>query len=162
MTDTSRTPAHERTPAQWTDAIYWRGPQSYGSDVDDWTPWIRFAGILMMVVGVFAVIQGLVAILSPDFYVVHGDGRVVAVASYGTWGWVHLVLGVLVVAAGAGVLAGQLWARVVGIALAAISAVVNLAFIASYPMWAVVVIALDIAVIFALATNRRGAPADTP
>ncbi|PVY97953.1 DUF7144 family membrane protein [Actinomycetospora cinnamomea] len=147
----------QRTPAQWVDAIYTPGPRSYGSDVDDWTRWIRFAGIVMMIAGAIGVIQGLVALLQPSFYVVNGGDRVLAVVSAGVWGWVHLVLGVLVAAAGVGVLAGRLWARVVGIALAATSAVVNLLFLAVYPMWAVVVIALDIAVIFALATDRRGA-----
>ncbi|HEY2191392.1 MAG TPA: hypothetical protein VGH76_03685, partial [Actinomycetospora sp.] len=62
-------------------------------------------------------------------------------------------------AAGFGVMAGRLWARIVGIALALLSAIVNLAFIAAYPLWAIVVIAVDIAVIYALATNRRGEPA---
>ncbi|MDD7968319.1 DUF7144 family membrane protein [Actinomycetospora lemnae] len=145
----------KRTPAQWVDAIYWREPQSYGTDVDDRTPWIRFAAVMMMLIGAFAVIQGLVALLSPDFYVTNGDGRVLVVLSAAGWGWVHLVLGVLVAAAGVGVLADQLWARVVGIVLAAISVVVNLAFIAAYPMWAVVVIALDVAVICALVVGRR-------
>jgi len=69
------------------------------------------------------------------------------------------VLGVLVLAAGFGVMAGATWARVVGIALASLSALANLAFIAAYPMWSIIVIAVDVAVIFALTTNRRGVPA---
>jgi hypothetical protein len=56
-------------------------------------------------------------------------------------------------------MAGATWARVVGIALASLSALANLAFIAAYPMWSIIVIAVDIAVIFALTTNRRGVPA---
>jgi hypothetical protein len=54
-------------------------------------------------------------------------------------------------------MAGRTWARAVGIVLAGVSALVNLVFIAAYPMWAIIVIAIDIAVIFALASNRRGA-----
>ena len=79
--------------------------------------------------------------------------------SYTGWGWVHLLLGVLVLAAGFGVMAGKTWARMVGIVLAGLSALANLVFIAAYPLWAIIVIAVDVAVIFALATNRRGSRA---
>ncbi len=73
--------------------------------------------------------------------------------NYLGWGWAHMALGVLFVLVGFGVLAGQTWARAVGIALAVISAVVNLAFIAAYPVWGVVLIALDIVIIYALAMH---------
>jgi hypothetical protein len=66
-----------------------------------------------------------------------------------------MALGVLFVLVGFGVLAGQTWARVIGIALAVISAVINLAFIAAYPVWGVILIALDIVIIYALAMHGR-------
>lgn len=62
---------------------------------------------------------------------------------------------ILVLGAGFGVMAGRTWARVVGIVLAGLSALANLAFIAAYPIWSVIVIAVDTAVIFALTTYRR-------
>jgi hypothetical protein len=68
---------------------------------------------------------------------------------------VHLAIGALFVIVGLGVLAGQLWARVIGIALAVISAIINLAFIAAYPVWGVILIALDIVIIYALAMHGR-------
>jgi hypothetical protein len=148
----------ERTAAVGAQAAYTMQPQSYGSDTDDWSGWISFAGVMMILLGAFQLVEGLVGLFRPDYYLVGSGGLVVSV-SYTGWGWFHLVLGVLVLAAGFGVMAGATWARVVGIALASLSALANLAFIAAYPMWSIIVIAVDVAVIFALTTNRRGVPA---
>ncbi len=152
MTDTERTQA-----ARARDA-YNENPQAYTSESDDWSGWISFAGVMMLLLGTFQLIQGLVAIFSPTYYVVGSGGLVVSV-DYTAWGWVHLLLGVLIVAAGFGVMVGKTWARVVGIVLAGLSAIVNLAFIGAYPIWGVILIAIDITVIYALATHRRGMPA---
>ncbi len=158
MTDTDGLRKKDRTPTFGAQAAYMEGPQSYGSDTDDWSGWITFAGIMMILLGVFQLIEGLVALFSPTYFLVGEEGLVLSL-SFTSWGWTHLLLGVLILAAGFGVMAGQVWARVVGIVLAGLSAVANLVFIAAYPMWSIIVIAVDIAVIFALATNRRGAPA---
>jgi uncharacterized membrane protein len=123
---------------------------------DGWLGWIGFAGIMMVLVGTFTVIDGLAALFSDDFFVVTKNDLLVSV-SFTTWGWVHLILGIIVVAAGYGVIAGQTWARVVGIFLAMISAVVNLAFMAAYPVWSVILITLDVIVIYALAVHGREA-----
>ncbi len=152
MTDT------ERTPAVGAQAAYMAQPRSYGSDTDGWSGWISFAGIMMILLGGFQIIEGLVAILRPAYYLI-GDAGLVVSVSYTGWGWFHLALGVLVLAAGFGVMAGKTWARVVGIVLAVISALANLLFIAAYPLWAIVVIAVDVAVIFALSSGRRSPPA---
>jgi hypothetical protein len=70
-----------------------------------------------------------------------------------TWGWIHLILGIVVALAGVGLLAGRSWARVVGITLAVLSAIANFMFIPHYPFWALLVIALDVFVIWALAAH---------
>ena len=72
-----------------------------------------------------------------------------------SWGWTHLIVGIIVFLAGLGVLAGQVWARTVGVIVAAGSAIVNFAFIPVYPVWAIVVIAIDIAIIWALTAHGR-------
>ncbi|HEY2195690.1 MAG TPA: hypothetical protein VGH76_25770, partial [Actinomycetospora sp.] len=95
---------------------YEESPPSY-SGTDDWSGWISFAGIMMILLGSFQVIEGLVALLHSSYFVVPATGLVVNV-SYNAWGWFHLILGVLIFAAGFGVMAGRLWARIVGIALA--------------------------------------------
>jgi hypothetical protein len=73
------------------------------------------------------------------------------------WGWIHLILGVLVALAGIGIVQGQTWAAVVGITLASLSLLVNFAFIPYYPVWSILIIALDVIVIWALVTYRRAA-----
>jgi hypothetical protein len=157
VTDTDGIPK-DRTPTFGAQAAYMEGPQSYGSDTDDWSGWISFAGIMMILLGAFQLVEGLVALLSPTYYLVGAEGLVLSV-SFTAWGWIHLLLGVLILAAGFGVMSGKTWARVVGIVLAGLSALANLTFIAAYPMWSIIVIAIDVAVIYALATNRRGVPA---
>lgn len=151
MTDTGR------TPAMGAQAAYIMEPQHYGRDSDDWRGWITFAGVMMILLGAFSIIEGLVALFRPDYYLV-GSGGLVLSVSYTGWGWIHLLLGILVLAAGFGVLAGQTWARVVGIVLASLSALLNLVFIAAYPMWAIIVIAVDVAVIFALSRRPAAQP----
>jgi hypothetical protein len=148
----------DKTAAARARDTYGESPQAYLSESDDWSGWISFAGVMMLLLGTFQLIQGLVAIFSPTYYVV-GSGGLVVSASYGAWGWVHLLLGVLIVAAGFGVMVGKTWARVTGIVLASLSAIVNLAFIGAYPLWGIVLIAVDIMVIYSLATHRRGLPA---
>jgi hypothetical protein len=74
---------------------------------------------------------------------------------YTAWGWTHLLLGVVAVAAGFGVLLGQMWARVAGIVIALLSALVNIAFVSAYPVWSTIIIATDVLVIYALAVHGR-------
>jgi hypothetical protein len=124
------------------------------SGISGWVGWIVFAGIILMVLGVFQVIQGLVALFRSGYYLVAPSGLVLAV-DYTTWGWVHLVLGVLAFATGPGLLYGRTVARVAGVVLAILSAILNLAFIAAYPVWSVLVIALDIVVIYAIVVHGR-------
>lgn len=113
---------------------------------------------MMVLLGAFQIVEGLVALLRPDYYLI-GSQSLVLTFSYTGWGWLHLVLGVVILAAGVGVMSGQPWARAVGIVLAGLSALANLAFINAFPIWAVIVIAVDVAVIYALATDGHRTPA---
>jgi hypothetical protein len=109
---------------------------------------VVFAGVMMMLIGTFHAFTGLAAIIQNEFFVV---GRNYAYELDVTaWGWLHLIFGVIVAAAGYGVFSGATWARVVGITLAAISAVGNFFFIPYQPVWAILIIALDVLVIAAL------------
>jgi hypothetical protein len=119
-----------------------------------WTGWVGFAGIIMVLVGTFGAIEGLVGIFKDEYFVVTKNDLLVSV-DYTAWGWTHLILGIVIVAAGFGVLVGQLWARAVGILLAMVSAIVNIAFLAAYPIWSTIVITLDVIVIWALAVHGR-------
>jgi hypothetical protein len=119
-----------------------------------WIGWIIFAGVMMIVLGAFQIIEGLAAVFQRSYYLVT-SGNLLVHVSYSVWGWVHFGIGVAIVGVGLGVMTGAMWARVLGIAFAVISAVVNLAFIAAYPVWGVIIIALDVVVIYALAVHGR-------
>jgi len=111
------------------------------------------AAVIMMVSGVWDFLAGLIGIIKGSFFVVlpNYSFSLSAVA----WGWLHLILGVVVFAAGAALLMDRLWARAVGVILASFSAIANFLFIPYYPIWSVVVIALDVFVIWALLSPRR-------
>lgn|SRR5215472_5805264 len=119
-----------------------------------WVGWIIFAGVMMIVLGAFQVIEGLVAVFQDRYYLVRPANLVVHV-DYTAWGWVHFGIGAVIVLVGFGVMTGAMWARIMGIGLAVISAIVNLAFIAAYPVWGIIIIALDVIVIYALAVHGR-------
>lgn len=113
--------------------------------------WVSFGGIVMVVLGVFGVIEGLFALFTPTTYVVSASGAVVAVG-LGSWAWIHLIVGALVALTGAGILSGnQPWARIVGMVIVGISVLVHLVWLPVAPIWSIIVIALEIAVLAALA-----------
>lgn len=122
------------------------------SETTAWAGWAFFAGIMMMMVGSFQVIQALTALFNQDYLLVKSNGLVLHV-NIAAWGWVHLILGLVVVAAGFAVIAGKMWGRVIGIIVAGVSAIVNLAFIAAYPLWSLTIMAIDVLVIYALAVH---------
>jgi hypothetical protein len=110
--------------------------------------------MMMMLLGIFHAFQGLVAIFRDEYYAVGSSGLVVNV-DYTTWGWVHLLGGILIAGAGAGLLAGQMWARVVGVLMAFASALINVAFLAALPIWSTIMIAIDVLVIWAITVHGR-------
>ena len=129
---------------------------AYGNSPDPtgWTGWVVFAAFMMILLGTFQAVEGLVAIFDDGYYHVRESGLVINV-DYDAWGWVHLVLGAVIVLAGVGVLAGNILARTVGVVLAAVSAVLNLLFNEAYPIWSVIVITVDVLVIYALIVHGR-------
>jgi hypothetical protein len=114
-----------------------------------WIGWVFFAGIVMFIVGCYNIIAGFVALFNDHYYLVPSSDLMVNV-DYTAWGWVFIVYGAVVTAAGVGVLGGRIWARVIAILLAALNALLNLTFLAAYPIWSILTIALDIIVIYAL------------
>jgi hypothetical protein len=132
-----------------TDTTDVGSPQQTG-----WVGWIVFAATMMLLMGTFHLVQGLVAIFKDDYYVVGKSGLVVQL-DYTAWGWTHVIFGAIVIAAGIGLFTGQFWARLVGIALAGISALLNFVFIAAYPFWSMIIIAVDVFVILALTVHGR-------
>jgi hypothetical protein len=114
-----------------------------------WVVWVNFGGVLLILLGAFHVIQGLGALFRDEMYEVR-PSRLVLDVSFTTWGWMHLVLGVIAVLAGVCLLMGQMWARVVAVIVAFVSALGNAAFIQAQPVLSVVMLALDIVIIMAV------------
>ncbi|MDF5756916.1 hypothetical protein [Spongiactinospora sp. TRM90649] len=117
-----------------------------------------FSGVMMTLVGVFQVFQGVIALMESRFYV--RPPEYPFLVDLAVWGWVHLVLGALVAVAGVFVFAGRAWARAVGVTLAAINMVTQFLFIPYYPFWALLLIAIDVIVIWALCSYDRQAAED--
>jgi hypothetical protein len=112
-----------------------------------------FAAVLMVLGGVFHAVQGLVALVNDDFYVV-GSEYVFQFDVTG-WGWVHLLAGILVGAAGISLLHGALWARTVAVIVAGLSIILNFMWLPYYPVWSMLIIAFDVFVIWAVTAHGR-------
>jgi hypothetical protein len=107
-----------------------------------------FAGVMMIMIGVFQIVAGIAAIAEDDFYVKTED--YVFNLDVSAYGWIHLLLGLLVVFAGWAVIAGRVWGGMVGIGLATLVAIANFLWIPYYPFWSILTIALAVWVIWAL------------
>ena len=151
MSDTSTGASTHK--AQSSPSWSYAGPPAEAEQTG-WMGWILFAATMMLMVGIFHAIQGLVALFEDEYFLVGKNGLTVHV-DYTTWGWVHLVLGIVVAAAGAGLLVGQMWARIVGVLVALVSSVVNIAFLAAYPIWSLIMITVDVLVIWAITVHGR-------
>jgi len=119
-----------------------------------WVGFVLFGGIMMLMMGGFQAMEGFVALLKEDYFLVTRNGLVLNI-DYTAWGWIHLVIGLIAIATGFGVVLGQMWARVLGIIIAVVSALANIAFLSAYPIWSTIVIAIDVLVIYALAVHGR-------
>jgi hypothetical protein len=119
-----------------------------------WVGWIVFAAVMLIMVGLLHAIEGFVALFKDSYYLVASSGLVVNV-DYTGWGWLHLILGLAVAATGAALFTGRMWARVVGVGLAALSIVANFGFSSAYPFWSLIIIAVDVLIIYALTVHGK-------
>lgn len=125
-----------------------------GSQRSGWAMgWATFAAIMLMIGGVWGVIVGLAGIAKDDFFIVSPDW--VFQLDITTWGWIHLLVGIVLFASGIGIFSGNVLARTVGVIVAALGAIANFAWMPYYPVWSIVAIAIDIAIIWALTAHGR-------
>ncbi len=120
-------------------------------EVTGWVGWVYFAGLMLVIMGVFQTIAGLTALLNNQFYVVSENS--LAVFNFTAWGWIHLILGVIVLSAGSAIVSGHAWGRVVGVILASLSLLANFLFVTAYPIWSIIVMVIDVLVIYALTVH---------
>jgi hypothetical protein len=114
---------------------------------------VTFASTIMILIGIFQAFAGLEAIIDDDFYVVTQNYAFDLDTT--AYGWIHLILGIVIVCAGFALWARKTWAAIVAIFLAMLSAIANFFFIPYYPFWSILMIALAIWVIWAI--TRPGA-----
>lgn len=122
-----------------------------GTTTTLWVGWIAFAAVMISLSGLFNAISGLAAVFSDDLFTVTPRG--VLVLDVTGWGWVHLVLGVGLLATGVGTLLGSMVARMAALVLVALNMVSQLLLMPAYPFWSIVVIAMDILVIWAITVH---------
>jgi hypothetical protein len=115
--------------------------------------WTAFAGIMMIMMGIWWAISGLVAVFNDEFYLVTQNW--IFQFDVSTWGWIHLILGAVILASGFGLFSGAVWARIVGVIIAVISGLVAFTWLPYYPVWGIILIAISIGVIWALTVHGR-------
>jgi hypothetical protein len=144
-----------RRELQMTENVsQYRSTRRAGGDISGWAVGFTvFAAVMMIMAGVWQALTGLIAIFENEFYVT--TRNYIFQFDVTAWGWIHLVVGAVVGLTGLGLLAGQTWARMVGIVVAVLSAISNFLFIPYYPFWSILIIAADFFVIWALAAHGR-------
>lgn len=115
--------------------------------------WTGFAALMMIMMGFWWLTTGVVAVTDPHFYVVTANWVFKFDAT--TWGWIHLLTGIVVLASGVGLFSGAVWARTVGVMLALLAALIAFAWLPWQPVWAVILIAISVAIIWALTVHGR-------
>jgi len=124
------------------------------SDVTGWVGWIVFAGFFMIINGIFGGLQGLSALLRDQTYFVVGENGLLTF-NYTAWGWIHLVLGIVLILVGIFLLRGAGWARILAVIIVGIHMIAQFGFISSYPVWGIIMIALDALILYALLVHGR-------
>ena len=115
--------------------------------------WTTFAALMMMLIGFWHAMAGLIAIIDDSFY---AAGReYVFRFNTTTWGWIHLIVGIIVLLAGVGLFRGAVWARTIGVIMATVSGIVGFAWLPYFPVWGVIFITGAGAVIWALTAHGR-------
>ena len=137
-----------------------QAPPAHRSPPSNWVIGLTlFAGVMMIITGVFNAMEGLVALFRNEVYVV--GPRYIFAFDLTTWGWIHLVIGIVVAAAGFMLMSGRLLGRMVGITIAVLSMLANFLFIPYYPVWSLLIVTLNVFVIWALCVYDRDAAAAT-
>ena len=124
---------------------------TYTTGRTGWTGWISFAGVMMVIAGGLNALYGLIAVVNDEWVV--WTNRADLYIDISQWGWVHLIVGLVLLLCGIGVFSGNVLARTVGVIAAAVSLIANFAFIPAYPIWALVVVTIDVLIIWALTAH---------
>jgi hypothetical protein len=145
---------HLSDEARHDEQLYDRRAEARDEYESEQFGWALFAVVTLILVGGFQIINGLIAFFRSGTYQV-GRSSLAVNVDYTAWGWAHVILGALALIAAMGLLRGAMWARILGVALCVVSAIVYMSFARAFPALAIVVIAVDILVIYALIVHGR-------
>ncbi|AIR99824.1 hypothetical protein [Streptomyces glaucescens] len=136
MTTTHSRPAHSTAKQEWAGGL------------------TAFAAVMLSLVGLLDIFRGIMAIAEDDIFVT--TRNYVFEFDLTSWGWIHLILGVIALVVGFGLLRTATWARVAGVAIAGLVIIANFLSLPYYPVWSVVMIAMSGFIIWALCVVRHG------
>lgn len=120
--------------------------------------WATFAAAMLGLIGMFQILTGIAGLANDEFYL--ESPNFVFDFDATAWGWIHLLLGIILMASAVGIMVGNVAARTVGVIVALISAITNFGFIPMYPVYAIVMIAVNITVIWSLTAHGRDVTMD--
>ena len=119
------------------------------TEMTAWVGLIAFAGAMLLLIGMFHIVEGFLALFRDEYFHVPSAQLTVHV-DWSVWGWTHLITGVVMIAAGIGLFTGRTWARVVAVLACLVSAIVTLSFAKADPVWSTLVMSLDVLIIWAV------------
>ena len=119
--------------------------------VTGWVGWVYFAAFMLVIVGFFQTIFGFTALLNSDFYVAMNGSLLLF--DYTSWGWIHLIFGIIALITGSALFNGSGWARVVAAVLVTFNFLLQFAFVSVYPVWSIIVMVIDILILYALTVH---------
>ena len=122
----------------------------------DWSGWVVFAAAVMITIAAVDIIQGLAALLKDDVYLVTKSGLLVS-TNFDAWGWSLIIWGVVLLLAGLALFSGKEWGRWFALVAVVINGIGQIAWFPAYPLWSLVAIGLEIAVIYALTAGWKDA-----
>ncbi len=124
-----------------------------------WTGWVIFAAAVMFTLGALDIIQGLVALLKDETYLITESGLLVT-TNFTAWGWALIIWGIVLILTAAALFAGKEWGRWVALVAVIVNLIGQIAWFPAYPLWGLVAIGLGIAVVFALTAGWKGAKSE--
>lgn len=117
-------------------------------DVTGWVGWVGFGSFMLMLAGFFHLVAGFAALFTDTVYLI-GEQNIWAL-DYTTWGWIHVIGGLLAIWAASSLAAGKAFGRTVAVLVALSSALANMMFVPIYPIWSLLIITVDVLVIYAV------------
>lgn len=120
-------------------------------EVSGWVGWIGFASVMLYLAGLFHIIAGIAALINDKFYVVTPQS--VWAFDITQWGWIHIFGGILAIVAAASLMQGKAFGRTIAVIVALASAVINMSFLPAYPIWSLLILAVDVFVIYAVVVH---------